>query len=135
MKPPPGFVRKLKLIDKSFRPVWGVRGQRWMIVSDPPEHLNNKIKMPKIMQKLGYVVEYLVEQNGEYAPLDDRTLLALRMAMWEKNNTDVVSLDKYLDRIDYEEQLRAEGISKEALLNLKDGNKMIDRLMRTKTFS
>ncbi|HZX10718.1 MAG TPA: hypothetical protein VFG01_07195, partial [Acidobacteriota bacterium] len=78
---------------------------------------------------------YLVEQNGEYAPLDGRTLLALRMAMWEKNNTDVVSLNKYLNMIEYEEQLKADNVKKAAYQSFKDGNKMVDRLMRTKTFS
>lgn len=135
MKPPPDFVRKLKLIDRSFRPVWGVRGQRWMIVSSPPEHLKNKMRMPKIMRKTGYVVEYLVEQNGEYTPLDNRTLMALKMAMYEKNNTDVVSLGKYLNQIDYQEALEEASVSRDAYYGLRDGNKMIDRLLRTKTVS
>jgi len=93
---PPGFVKDLKLIAPEFYPLWDVKNQKWLIVKDIPRWIFRK----------GYIVEYLVSKDGQYVPLDNRTLLALRRAIYQKCRYS--SLHKFLKEIDEEEELKIE---------------------------
>lgn len=129
MNPHPAFCKDLRLINKKFYPLWNGFRELWMIVKDPEPQapLSHKIR--------GYTAEYVVEKDGQYAPLDRRVLKAIRQTMYFKRNTGAVSLGKFLKEMDREEEERIRKAQAERGLRFKDGAKKINKFLKTKTFT
>ncbi|MBA7555164.1 hypothetical protein ES705_47817 [subsurface metagenome] len=70
----PWFKEELKLISPNLSAFWDPRYERFLIISPAPINTFRN----------GYIVEYLVEKDGQYAPLDRRVLEALQRARYEK---------------------------------------------------
>jgi len=120
---PPGFERELKLISRNLSTFWDPRYERFLIISPAPFNTFRN----------GYIVEYLVEKNGEFAPLDDRVLEALRRARYEKLR--FASLDDFLVQIDKEDREKREKARKLSLEMKSDFYKKWNKLSTTKTFT
>lgn len=120
---PPSFEHELKLISPNLSTFWDPRYERYLIISPAPfDTFRN-----------GYIVEYLVEKNGEFAPLDNRVLEALRRARYQKLRFR--SLDDFLVQIDREDREKREKALKLSLEMKSDFYKKWNKLSTTKTFT
>jgi len=120
---PPGFEKDLKLISRNLLTFWDPRYERYLVISPAPFNTFRN----------GYIVEYLVEKNGEFAPLDNRVLEALRRARYEKLRFR--SLDDFLVQIDKEDREKREKALKLSLEMKSDFYKKWNKLSTTKTFT
>ena len=120
---PPAFERDLKLISRNLSTFWDPRYERYLIISPAPFNTFRN----------GYIVEYLVEKNGQFAPLDERVLEALRRARYEKLR--FTSLDNFLVQIDREDREKREKALKLSLEMKSDFYKKWNKLSTTKTFT
>lgn len=85
---PPWFERDLKLISPDFSTLWDTESERFIIVSPAPASIFSR----------GYVEEYVVSEDGEYAPLDSVVLEAIRKIIYEKErDVSVEHGEKNLD--------------------------------------
>lgn len=101
MRPSIPFLRELRLIDRKFDVIWLPKVQKFGIISPQPVNVFRQ----------GYWIEYLVEKNGRYAPLDNRVLRAIRKLIYEKNM--MRNLDDYLKQLDQEEEAEFQKAVKE----------------------
>ena len=126
---PPGFVRALKLIDPKLFLLWHENAQRWLIVT---------FDVPRSAFKDGYVVEYVVSKNEQYAPLNEDVLEFLRKARWERDNDcrkyDVMAIDHHLQALDQENQEKAEAAERRRLDGFSQGAKKAHKFRTTETF-
>ena len=126
---PPGFLRALKLIDPKLSLLWHRKAQRWLIVT---------YGVPRKIFKDGYVVEYVVSNKNQYAPLDEDVLKFLREARWEQNFTDreydPLGVDHHLQSVDKDRQEKAEAGMKQRLDGFQEFNKKAHKFDTTKTF-
>lgn len=120
---PPGFEKELKLISPNFSTFWDPIYERYLIISPAPFNTFRN----------GYIVEYLVEKNGEFAPLDRRVLEALQRARYEKLR--FTSLDNFLVQIDRADREKREKARKLSLEMKSDFYKKWNKLSTTKTFT
>jgi len=119
----PWFKEELKLISRNLSAFWDPRYERYLIISPAPFNTFRN----------GYIVEYLVEKNGEFAPLDRRVLEALQRARYEKLR--FASLDDFLVQIDREDREKREKALKLSLEMKSDFYKKWNKLSTTKTFT
>ena len=126
---PPGFLRALKLISPKLSLLWHRKAQRWLIVT---------YGVPKKVFKDGYVVEYVVSNKGQYAPLDEDVLRFLRQSRWERDNYarkyDPLGLDHHLQLVDQDRQEKADAAMKHRLDGFSEFGKKAHKLDTTKTF-
>jgi len=120
---PPWFEKELKLISPNFSAFWDGRYERYLIISPAPFNAFRH----------GYIVEYLVEKNGEFAPLDSRVLEALRRVRYEKLR--FASLDNFLVQIDREDKEKRDEAYKLSLEMKGDFYKKWNKFSTTKTFT
>ena len=120
---PPGFEKELKLISRNLSTFWDPRYERYLIISPAPFNTFRN----------GYIVEYLVEKNGQFAPLDERVLEALRRVRYEKLR--FASLDNFLVQIDREDREKREKAYKLSLEMKSDFYKKWNKFSTTKTFT
>ena len=80
------FNQELKNIDPDFRPFFEPKSRRWLIVT----YLPVQRKVPKDIQKIGYITEYCVSKGKDYTPLDRRTLYALQVITYLKEKLRVI---------------------------------------------
>ena len=99
---PPGFERELKLISRNLSTFWDPRYERYLIISPAPFNTFRN----------GYIVEYLVEKDGQFAPLDN-----------------------FLVQIDREDREKREKAYKLSLEMKSDFYKKWNKLSTTKTFT
>ena len=123
MRPPSHFLRDLELIDPKFSVIWEPKAQRFAIISPAPVSVFRK----------GYVTEYLVELNGQFAPLDGRVIKDLQYLMWEKNH--LVSLDHYLKDMDRRELEKRERADRQTRERMADFTGKLNKFRTTKTFT
>ena len=123
MRPPSHFLRDLRLIDPKLSVVWEPKAQRFAIVSPAPVSVFRK----------GYVTDYLVELNGQFAPLNGRVIKDLQYLMWEKNH--MVSFDHYLRDMDRREEEKKEKADQQTRERMSDLAGKIDKFKKTKTFT
>lgn len=119
----PWFKEELKLISLNLSAFWDPRYERYLIISPAPFSTFRN----------GYIVEYLVEKNGQYAPLDRRVLEALQRARYEKLR--FASLDDFLVQIDREDREKREKALKLSLEMKSDFYKKWNKFSTTKTFT
>jgi hypothetical protein len=90
---PEQFRRQIKEIDPRFEVIWHPFNERWVVWA----HLPQEIKHPRMKGwKLIMVVQY---QEGEYMPLDERTLARA----WDRCGRKHNGFKKYWDRIEEEQ--------------------------------
>lgn len=119
----PWFKEELKLISPNLSAFWDGRYERYLIISPAPFSAFRH----------GYIVEYLVEKNGQFAPLDRRVLEALQRARYEKLR--FASLDNFLIQIDREDKEKREKAYKLSLEMKGDFYKKWNKFSTTKTFT
>lgn len=119
----PWFKEELKLISPNLSAFWDGRYERYLIISPAPFNTFRN----------GYIVEYLVEKNGKFAPLDRRVLEALQRARYEKLR--FTSLDNFLVQIDREDREKREKAYKLSLDMKSDFYKKWNKFSTTKTFT
>jgi len=126
---PQGFQRELQLIDPKLSLLWHRKGQRWLIVTKD---------IPKKIFKDGYVVEYVVSIDGQYAPLDEDVLRFLRQSRWERDHHarkyDPLGLDRHLQEVDKDRAEKADAGMKQRLDGFREFNKKAHKLETVKTF-
>ena len=126
---PQGFQRELQLIDPKLSLLWHRKGQRWLIVTKD---------IPKKIFKDGYVVEYVVSNKGQYAPLDEDVLRFLRQSRWERDKYarryDPLGLDHHLQSVDQDRQEKADVAMKHRLDGFSEFGKKAHKLDTVKTF-
>lgn len=126
---PPGFLRALELISPKLNVLWHRGAQRWLIVT---------YDVPRSAFRDGYVVEYVVSKNGQYAPLDEDVLSFLRKARFERDKFcrkyDVMGIDHHLQDLDRVNQEKAAAAQKNRLDGFMEFSKKAHKLDTTKTF-
>lgn len=120
---PPGFLRALRLISPKLSLLWYGKDERWLIVTR---------SVPKAVFKSGYVVEHIVQNKGQFAPLDGRVILALQRARYERDN--MRSLDHHLQDIDRRHQEKAERAQAQRIEGFQEFAKKAVKFNTTKTF-
>jgi len=115
---PKWFREELKSINRNFRPLWERISGKWLIVSPAPVSVFRK----------GYVVEYLVERDGCFYPLNHLVLETIRWLLWEKENTrEGYSFSEHLKELE-EDKLRKQGEARKYRLDAERGfNKAVNR--------
>lgn len=125
----PWFERELKLISPNFSVIWDKESERFIIVSPAP---NVFIR--------GYVEEFVVSEDDQYAPLDSVVLEAIRKILYEKQRDVSVehgekSLDPLIKKMKRERIERKMRAMKLYLEMKGDFYKKWGKLWKTKTFT
>ena len=115
---PSWFLRDLKVLDPNFQVVKDLVSQKFLIVTPAP---------PNVFRN-GYVVEYVVEENGKPCELNGLVLEAIRKLLWEKNHNyrGGYSLDHHIRELKEEASQRM----KRARAYARDGEKQFEKKAR-----
>lgn len=87
---PDDFRRKIKEIDEKYEVTWNPVTERWLVFARDP-----KINHPICR---GWKLVFVVELDGEYVPLDERTLAKA----WDRSVRKWGSANQYWERIESE---------------------------------
>ena len=126
---PPGFLRALGLISPKLSVLWHGGAQRWLIVT---------YDVPRSEFRDGYVVDYVVSKDDQYAPLSEDVLYFLRKAIFERDKFcrkyDVMGIDHHLQELDQENQEKADKAVKYKLDGYQQFQRKAHKFDTTKTF-
>jgi len=120
---PSWFVRELRLLCSKFSVIWLNEAGRWAVVSPAPMNVFRE----------GYVVEYLVENNGRFADLNAQVIHNIRKLLYEKNR--LRTLDDHLKQQGEAENTKVDKAVEEMRDRRWGAMKQMARLATTKTFT